>query len=98
MVLKYEGYSLDNNGLLSLNKIIYIPPNCELRSLILSEAHRVVYMAHLGVTKMKVDLEPWFFWKRINEDIVRYVVRCLECHQVKDEHRHPVGLIQPHFI
>jgi hypothetical protein len=31
-------------------------------------------------------------------NIVNYVVRCLECQQVEDEHRHPVGLLQPHSI
>jgi hypothetical protein len=31
-------------------------------------------------------------------DIVNYVARCLECQQVKVEHRHPTGLLQPHVI
>jgi hypothetical protein len=31
-------------------------------------------------------------------DIVNYVARCLECQQVKVEHRHPAGLLQPHAI
>jgi hypothetical protein len=55
-------------------------------------------MAHLGVTKMKEDLKPLFFWKGMKEDIVSYVARCLECQQVKHEHRHPEGLLQPHAI
>jgi hypothetical protein len=55
--------------------------------LILSEAHRAVYMAHPGVTKMRVDLKPLFFWKGMKADIVNFVARCLECQQVKAEHR-----------
>jgi hypothetical protein len=31
-------------------------------------------------------------------DRVNYVVICLEFQQVKDEHRHPAGLLQPHII
>jgi hypothetical protein len=31
-------------------------------------------------------------------DIVKYMARCLECQQVKVEHRHPDGLLQPHTI
>jgi hypothetical protein len=31
-------------------------------------------------------------------DIVNYEVICLECQQVKAEHRHLVGLLQPHAI
>jgi hypothetical protein len=63
MVPRYEGYSFDSDTLLRYNGRIYVPPNDELRSLILSEAHRAMYMAHPGVTKMKVDLKPLFFWK-----------------------------------
>jgi hypothetical protein len=61
MVPKYEGYSFDNDGLLRFRSQIYMPPNNELRMLILSEAHRAVYMAHPGVTKMRADLKPLFF-------------------------------------
>jgi hypothetical protein len=66
--------------------------------LILSEVHREVYMAHPRVVKMRADLKPLFFWKGMKEDIVNYVARCLECHHVKAEHRHPAGLLQPHAI
>jgi hypothetical protein len=34
----------------------------------------------------------------MKENIVSYMVRCLECQQVKVEHRHPAGLLQPHTI
>jgi hypothetical protein len=47
---------------------------------------------------MKADLKPLFFWKGMKEDIVSYVVRCIECQQMKAEHRHPTGLLQPHAI
>ena len=63
MVPRYEGFSFDSDGLLRFRSQIYIPLNDELRMLILSETHRVVYMAHPGVTKMRTDLKPLFFWK-----------------------------------
>jgi hypothetical protein len=62
MVPRFEGYTLDNDGLMRYNNRIYVPPNEKLRNLILSEAHRAVYMADLGVTKMRADLMPLFFW------------------------------------
>jgi hypothetical protein len=31
-------------------------------------------------------------------DIVKYVVRCIECQEVKVEHRHLTRLVQPHAI
>jgi hypothetical protein len=54
-------------------------PNDKLGMLILSEAHRAVYMAHPGVTKMGEDLKPLFLWKGMKTDIVNYVAKCLEC-------------------
>jgi hypothetical protein len=98
MVPRFEGFSFDSDGLLRFKSWIYVPPNDELRMLILSEAHRAVYMAHPGVTKMRENLKPLFFWKGMKADIVNYVARCLECQQVKAERRHPTGLLQPHAI
>jgi hypothetical protein len=77
-----EGYTLDSGRLLSYNGRICVPPNDEMKKLMLIEAHRVVYMAHPGVTKMKTNLKPLFFWKGMKNDIVNYVARCLECQQV----------------
>jgi hypothetical protein len=96
MVQKFEGFTMDNDGLLRFKNQIYVLPNDELRSLILKEAHKVVYLAHPRVMKMRVNPKPLFFWKGMKEDIVNYMARCLECQQVKDEHRHPIGLLQPH--
>jgi hypothetical protein len=98
MAPRFEGFTLDKNGLLRFKNLICVPPNDELRSLILNKAHRAVYMAHSGVMKMRVDLKPLFFWKGMKADIVNYVAKCLECQQVKDEHTHPAGLLQPHTI
>jgi hypothetical protein len=77
MVPKFEGFYMDNEGLMKFNNWIYVPPNDELRNLILKEDHKEVYMAHPGVTKMRVDLKPLFYWKGMKEDIVKYVSRCL---------------------
>jgi hypothetical protein len=79
MVPRFEGFSFDSDGLLRFKNHIYVPPNDELRMFILNEAHRVVYMAQLGVTNMRVDLKPLFFWKGMKVDIVNYVAICIEC-------------------
>jgi hypothetical protein len=55
-------------------------------------------MAHPGVIEMKEDLKNLFFLNGMKENIVSYVVRCLECQLVKVEHRHPTELLQPHVI
>jgi hypothetical protein len=74
MVPRYEGFSFDGDGLLRFRSWIYVPPNDKFRMLILSEAHREVYMAHLGVMKMRADLQPLFFWKGMKANIVNYVL------------------------
>jgi hypothetical protein len=63
MVPRFEGFMFDDDGLLRFKNRIYVPPNDELRGLILNEAHIVVYMAHPGVMKMRTYLKPLFFWK-----------------------------------
>jgi hypothetical protein len=78
MAPRFEGFMLDNNGILRFKNQIYVPPNDEL-SLILNESHIAVYIAHPVVTKMRVNLKPLFFWKGMEADIVSYVVRCIEC-------------------
>jgi uncharacterized radical SAM superfamily protein len=55
-------------------------------------------MAHPGVTKMKAYLKTLLFWKGMKVNIVSHVTRCLECQQVKAEHRHIARLLQPHVI
>jgi hypothetical protein len=61
MVPRFEGFTFDDNGLLRFKNHIYVPMNDELRSLILSESHRAVYMAHPGNTKRRADLKPLLF-------------------------------------
>jgi hypothetical protein len=79
MVPRIEGYKLDNDVLIRYNNHIYVPPSDELRIFILKEAHRPGYMAHLGVTKMRENLRPLFFWKGMKAYIVSYMGKCLEC-------------------
>jgi hypothetical protein len=46
MVPMFEGFMLDDNGVLIFKNRIYIPPNDVLNILNINEAHRIVYMAH----------------------------------------------------
>ena len=48
---RYEGYSINSDGLLIFRGRIYIAEVGELRNLVLSEAHKVPYSAHPGVRK-----------------------------------------------
>ena len=72
---------------------MYIIKEGDLREAILRKAHRAHYCAHLGVKKMYSDMKKLFFWAGMNSNVVDFVSKCLECHQVKADHRHPAGLL-----
>jgi hypothetical protein len=77
---------------------MYIPENGDIRSIILKEAHRSLYCVHPGVKKMYLDMRKIFFWVGMKHDVVHFITKCLECQQVKSDHHHPTGLLQPHDV
>jgi hypothetical protein len=95
---KYEGYSLEADRLLRYRGRMYIPEDGDIRSIILKEAHRALYCAHPGVKKMYADMRKLFFWVGMKCDVVHFIAKCLECQQVKADHHHSVGLLQPHDV
>ena len=36
-----------------------------------------------------------YFWPGMKKDMAEYISRCMKCQQVKVEHQHPAGLLQP---
>ena len=36
-----------------------------------------------------------YFWPNMKNELVEYIAKCFECQQVKTEHQHPAGLLQP---
>nr|GEV76960.1 hypothetical protein [Tanacetum cinerariifolium] len=72
-----------------------VPSDPTLREALLSEAHSSPFSIHPGSTKMYEDLKQYFRWNGMKQDIATYVGRCLICQQVKIEHQHASGLLQP---
>lgn len=58
---RFEGYSINTDGLLIYKGSIYIPEVGELRNLIMFEAHKAPYSAHPGVKKMNFDLRQHYY-------------------------------------
>jgi hypothetical protein len=52
-------------------------------------------VGHPGYQKMITTVRQLYYWPRMKQDIVEYISKCLECQQVKVEHKHPAGLLQP---
>ena len=36
-----------------------------------------------------------FFWPKLKAEIAMFIAKCQECHLVKAEHPHPLGLLHP---
>ena len=47
---------------------------------------------------MYADMKKLFFWVGMKHDLVHFVAKCLECQQVKSDHHHLTGLLQPHDV
>ena len=71
---------------------MYIPEEGDVRENILIESHRAHYYAHSRVNNMYADMKKVFFWLGMKRNIVNCASKCLECQQVKDDHRHPYVL------
>eukprot|EP00253_Pinus_taeda_P008896 PITA_08896 len=61
----------------------------------MDEFHVSHYAGHPGYQKMIKAIRKEYFWLGMKKDIVEYLSRCLECQQIKVEHQHPTGLLQP---
>ena len=76
---KYEGYNLETDRLLRYRGRMYILEYGDIRSIILKEAHRSLYCAHLGVKNMYADTKKLFFWVGMKCDVDHFITKCLDC-------------------
>nr|XP_043611643.1 uncharacterized protein LOC122583287 [Erigeron canadensis] len=88
-------FTKDSRGLTLRFGRIWIPFSCELKQVLLDEAHKSKYSIHPGATKMYHDLKVEYWWPGMKRDVVKYVEKCLTCAQVKAEHQKPYGMMQP---
>ncbi|KAK9055581.1 hypothetical protein SSX86_026665 [Deinandra increscens subsp. villosa] len=85
----------EDSGLRTRFGRVWVPNTCEVKKLLLDEAHKTRYSVHPGTTKMYHDLKQNYWWPGMKRDIVKYVSKCLTCLQVKAEHQKPYGKLQP---
>ena len=87
-----KGYSLNENGFLLFKDKLYVP---KVKLLILDEVHKTPYLGHPCYQKTVTMLRKEYFWPNMKSEVAEYIARCLDCQQVKTEHQHPAGLLQP---
>ena len=92
---RYEEYKLEEDGLLTYKCKMYIPNVADLRRVIMDEIHQASYFGHPGYQKTMATARKQFFWPGMKKDMAEYISRCMKCQQVKVEHQHPIGLLQP---
>ena len=88
-------FQVDSEGILRFRSRLCVPDDTNLRREIMTAAHQSVYTVHPGSTKMYRDLRQHYWWSRMKVDVADFVARCLTCQQVKAEHQHPGGYLQP---
>ena len=62
--MKYEGYQMLNDGLLTYKRILYISNCDDLKRFIMDELHKRPYTADLGYQKMIMTTRKLFYWMR----------------------------------
>ena len=92
---RYEGYKLEEDGLLTYKNRIYILNVAYLRRVVMDEIHQAPYSSHPGYQKTIATTRKQYFWPGMKKDMAKYISRCMKCQQVKVEHQHRAGLLQP---
>jgi hypothetical protein len=84
----------NSEGFLLRDNQIYIPPNDELKRVIMEECHDSLYSGHFGLKKTEKAVARMFIWDGQGSDLSKFVSTCATCLRNKPRQRRPGGLIQ----
>jgi hypothetical protein len=70
-------------------------PGSAFKAKVLQECHDSPMAGHQGIGKTYKQVRERFSWKGLKEDVIKHVKECTTCQENKDEHTHPIGLLQP---
>ena len=88
-------FSLNEKGLMLYKNRLYVPNVPEIKLLILNEVDMSPYSGHPTYQKIITMLRKDYFCPNMKIEVAEYIARCIEWQQVKVEHQHPTGLLQP---
>ena len=88
-------YLVKKDGSLYFQNRVCVLADNELKKKLIYEAHNTIFTMHLEGNKMHQNLKQCYWWKEMKKDVTDYVSKCLTCHQLKDEHQVPYGLLNP---
>jgi hypothetical protein len=92
---KGKDWYVNDNGMIIMNKRIYIPTNKQIITRILRECHDSQVAAHRGVSKTQELVARRFAWPGMNKHIKEYVLSCVPCQSNKPSNQLPGGLLHP---
>ena len=86
---------MNEKGLLLYKDKIYVPNGPKIKLLILDGIHKTPYSGNSGYQETITMLRKDYFCLNMKTKLAEYIARCFECQQVKTEHQHPTGILQP---
>ena len=61
----------------------------------MDKINQAQYSGHPGYQKTIATARRQYFWPGMKKNMAEYISRCMKCQQVKVEHQHLAGLLQP---
>lgn len=85
---------LNQDGLLEINGLIYIPDDLKLRQKIISARHAHPVAGHPGQAATFELISRDFWWPGIRKTIARYIRNCETCQRIKPVRHAPYGYLK----
>jgi len=87
-------YCLTADGLVRFRDKIYVSDNSELKKVILREFHAKPYSSHPRYKNTLTAVKRFYYWPKLKRNVAEFVARYFDCQRVKEECKHPTGLLQ----
>lgn len=88
----------DNEGLKVFKSLIWVPKMGRIRDLLMEESHKLKYSIQACLTKMYLDLKPYYYWLTMNIDVETYVAECVTYLRLKAQHQKPYRDLEPLLV
>jgi len=92
---KQNGLTWEEDGVVYIERRIYVPNNKRIREEILKENHNLVDVGHPEQQKMLELLKRTYWWPGLKKDVKKYIQGCFKCQQNKVQHQRKTGELHP---
>ena len=88
-------YEIEKGLVVTLEGIIVVPQDHQIRTLLLSEAHDSRLGGHFGAERTLEKMRRVWTWKGISKDVEEYVLSCPQCQVTRIDTRRAKGHLMP---